>query len=217
MKKFINSGVYWGIIVSIILGTIIGLFIVFDGSSSSSSINRKPVLYLYPEEDSNVNITFNDPSKVVISYPEFNNSWNVFVKKDGTIKYNHRDYYALYWEEEYNYIDSFSEGFYVEADNAIEFLENKLSVIGLNEREANEFIMYWLPILKTNEKNLIYFELTEDKQAYNELIIDPEPDSLLRITMHVKKVDKKINVKEQHLTTFERNGFTVVEWGGINY
>ena len=75
--------------------------------------------------------------------------------------------------------------------------------------------MYWLPILEKNEKNLVYFELTEEREAYNKLNINPTPDSLLRVAIHVKKVDKKVKIKEQELTTFERVVFTAVEWGGV--
>ena len=41
-----------------------------------------------------------------------------------------------------------------------------------------------------------------------------EPDSIIRILMQYKALDSKIEVKEQQLTTPERTGFTVVEWGG---
>ena len=51
--------------------------------------------------------------------------------------------------------------------------------------------MYWLPILEQNQKSLVYFETTESLQKENELIISPKPDSLLRIRMHVKKVNHK--------------------------
>lgn len=74
--------------------------------------------------------------------------------------------------------------------------------------------MYWLPVLESNEKSLVYFELTSELQKDNELIISPTPDSLLRVLMYVKKVDKEVSIKEQILPTFERVGFTVVEWGG---
>ena len=57
-------------------------------------------------------------------------------------------------------------------------------------------------------------ELTEERQMNNELIINPKPDSLLRINMHIKKVDKEVEIKEQTLKTFERKGFVAVEWGG---
>ena len=97
------------------------------------------------------------------------------------------------------------------------FLEKKLDYIGLSEREANEFITYWLPILENNKKNLVYFELTDERESYNKININPKPDSLLRIVIHIKKVDKKTNIKEEKLTQFKRNGFTAVEWGGTTY
>ena len=57
-------------------------------------------------------------------------------------------YFSLSGEKPSNY----SEGFYVEDKDAIKFLEEKLSIIGLNDKEKNEFIMYWLPVLKDNKK-----------------------------------------------------------------
>ena len=93
--------------------------------------------------------------------------------------------------------------------------EEKLAIIGLNAKERNEFIMYWLPILEKNQKSLVYFELTEERDTYNKIIINPNPDSLLRVAIHVKKVSKKVDIKEQKLQTFKRTGFTAVEWGGV--
>ena len=87
----------------------------------------------------------------------------------------------------------------------------------MNERESNEFIMYWLPILENNEKSLVYFELTEEKENSNKLIIEPKPDSMLRVTMHVKKVSDWGNIREQKLPQFKRDGFVAVEWGGLVY
>ena len=46
------------------------------------------------------------------------------------------------------------------------------------------------------------------------LFINPKPDSLIRVFMKYKPLDKKINIPEEKLTTFDRVGFTVVEWGG---
>ena len=111
----------------------------------------------------------------------------------------------------------FSEGFYVERDEAIDFLESKLNYIGFNEKERNEFIMYWLPVLEKNGKSLVYFELTEERESYNKLIISPKPDSMLRVVIHIKKVDKKVDIKKESLTKFRRSGFTAVEWGGTTY
>lgn len=177
----------------------------------------KPVLYLYPTKDNTkVNVTFEDPSLLTTTYPKFKNSWEVTADRNGDLHdKDGKYYYGLYWEEEGSTYVDFREGFYVTKDNAIDFLEEKLSIIGLNDRERNEFIMYWLPILEKNGKNLVYFELTESRDAYNKLNITPQPDSLLRVAIHVKKVDKKTKIKEQQLPTFKRTGFTAVEWGGV--
>lgn len=214
-KKRVVNGLFY---VFLCLSVVVFIFLLGDIYISRMDIIRKPILYLYPEKDMNVSVTFDDPSKVFVSYPEFKNEWNVKVTKNGNITdETGRSYYALYWEEKENKEVDFSEGFYVESKDAIFFLEEKLDQIGLNEREANEFIMYWLPIMQSNKKNLVYFELTDEKQETNKLIIEPKVDSLLRLTMHVKKVNKKVDIKEQKLEKFERKGFTAVEWGGVDY
>ena len=178
----------------------------------------KPVLYLYPTEETKVTVDFEHENMLTTTYPKFNKKWTVIAKPNGDLyDENGKYYYALYWEEKKNHDVNFNVGFYVEKENAIEFLEEKLEIIGLNDREKNEFIMYWLPILEKNEKNLVYFELTEERDSYNKINISPKPDSILRVAMHVKKVDKKINIKEQILTPFNREGFVAVEWGGVSY
>ena len=183
-----------------------------------TNIKRKPVLYLYPETETNVEVKFSKPELLTTTYPKYVDSWNVKVLPSGDMyDQNGKYYYALYWEEIITNKYNFNEGFYVEKDNAIEFLEEKLSILGLNDKERNEFIMYWLPILEQNQKSLVYFETTESLQKENELIINPKPDSLLRIRMHVKKVNHKTEIKEQELSHFERKGFAAVEWGGIIY
>ncbi len=179
----------------------------------SSFAYAKPVLYLYPEKTTDVTVKFEHPERLTTVYPAYNDGWTVIASPDGNLFDGRRNYYALYWEESSNFEPDFSEGFLVE-DNYSEFLEDKLDEIGLSEREANEFIMYWLPILEKNKKSLVYFELTESREAGNALHITPEPDSLLRVAIHIKKADGTENISEQKLEHFDRAGFTAVEWGG---
>lgn len=191
-----------------------------EGSSKSAVCGglAKPVLYLYPEEKIKVMVTFEHPEYLETTYPKFTSKWIVDADVDGTLTDDkNKNYYALYWDEKKIHTVSFDEGFYVEKDDAIDFLEKKLSYIGLTEREMNEFIMYWLPILEKNGKSLVYFELTEERESFNKLNISPEPDSLLRVAIHIKKVDKKVNIKKQSLKKFKRKGFVAVEWGGMTY
>ena len=178
----------------------------------------KPVLYLYPEKEMKVSISFAHPEYLTTTYPKYINSWNVTAKPNGDLTdKDGKYYYALYWDEKrYNEVD-FKEGFYVEGSDAIKFLEEKLSIIGLNDKERNEFIMYWLPIMENNKKNLVYFELTKERELGNKLIIEPKPDNLLRVSIHIKKVNTKTTIKEQKLESFKRQGFTAIEWGGMTY
>ena len=80
-------------------------------------------------------------------------------------------------------------------------------------REANEFIVYWLPRMEPNPYNLISFQ----SAAYTDharLTVTPEPDSLLRVFMAWKPLEAPADLPAQELPAFKRPGFTVVEWGG---
>ena len=176
---------------------------------------EKPVLYLYPTAPTEVTVTFAHPELLTTVYPEYRDGWQMFVQNDGTMTEigKTHEYYALYWEERPTEPYEFTEGFYVDK-NYPEFLEEKLSELGLTDREANEFIMYWLPVLEKNGRNLVAFETTESREYANKLQITPMPDSLLRISIHIKKVDSDPGLPEQKLPIFKRIGFAAVEWGG---
>ena len=98
-------------------------------------------------------------------------------------------------------------------EDTVGFLQDKLSKLGLTPREYNEFIVYWYPLMKNNPYNLIHFAGREYTETAP-LTITPTPDSLLRVFMVYKPLSEKREVTEQTLPSFERTGFTVVEWGG---
>ena len=47
-----------------------------------------------------------------------------------------------------------------------------------------------------------------------ELNVNPNPDTIIRIFISIKKLETTINVKPQKLVSTKRKGFTVIEWGG---
>ena len=209
-------------IVSTMVASVFYFLLVFMFFSAYNDPNcknvaMKPILYLYPEEEMNITVNFDKEELLTTTYPKFNNEWNVLVKPDGSIYEKGNYYYALYWEEKRIDNCKFEDGFYVEKDNAIKFLEEKLTTIGLNDKERNEFIMYWLPKLEDNGKSIVHFDLTDKLQKENEMIINPKPDSILRVHINIKKVNNKTNIKEQKLPTFKRSGYTAIEWGGTIY
>ena len=179
-------------------------------------IAYKPIIYIYPKEEINVNVKLKNSSLITTSYPKYNDGWNVTAEPSGLLKDPkiNRTYYGLYYEGKNNNISMTKDGFVVKREDTIDFLEEKLEVLGLNEREANEFIIYWLPKLEANEYNYIRFETKEEIENYMPLEINPKPDTIIRVMMNYKALDKKIKVQEQELTPQTRNGYTVVEWGG---
>jgi len=206
-----------GIIVLIIIGIIIGFFwLSWPMIKDSIQVQWKPVIYVYPTEDIDVTIKVSNPGDLTTTYPKYNKEWKVKAHTDGTlIDSNNKKYYALYWESENNKKNPIKEdGFVVKGKDSASFLEEKLEILGLNYKEANEFIMYWLPKLESNKYNYIRFQTMDEINNNMELDINPEPDTLIRVMMEYKGLDKKIEVKEQSLTKVERFGYTVVEWGG---
>ena len=68
--------------------------------------------------------------------------------------------------------------------------------LGLNEREAEEFIVYWLPKLNEHEHNYIRFADADEINRAMPLDIDPQPDTVIRVMMTYKGLDEPIDVAE---------------------
>ena len=179
---------------------------------------KKPVIYLYPEEPMDVSVQLNiKNSKFTTVYPKFNykNTWNVHAQPNGDIYIKDKLYPYLFWEaDSYNEQDT-NEGFIVTDEEAEKFLEEKLDILGLNDNEKTDFITFWLPVLLRNKLSLCSFQTQKFFNNF-ELNITPKPESLIRVFLTIKKLEKPINIKEQKLLSNERKGFTVVEWGGSN-
>jgi len=174
----------------------------------------KPMIYLYPEKDMNVSVKLANKELLTTTYPKYNDGWNVYAKKDGTLLLDNREYYGLYWEGANHKVEVKEDGFVVKGEDTAKFLEEKLAILGLTEREANEMIVYWLPKMEHNKYNYIRFETKEEIDKYMPMEVSPKPDTVIRVYLNYKALDEKIDVKEQHLTKANRKGFTVVEWGG---
>ena len=177
-------------------------------------VTEKPVIYLYPEEVTEVSVRLDFDGELTCTYPAYEGGWRVTAFPDGTLTDERgQTYQYLYWEgvggEDYD----FSCGFCVPGGETAAFLEDALETLGLTRREANEFIVYWLPQMERNPYNLIAFQ----QEAYTEvakLTVTPQPDSMLRVFMAWKPLENPVDIPAQTLPAFERCGFSVVEWGG---
>ncbi|MBR2679007.1 MAG: hypothetical protein IKE63_06280 [Bacilli bacterium] len=206
------------LIVLNLLAPIVFFWLIWPAIRCSINTQWKPIIYVYPTEDTDVTIKVSNPDDLTTTYPKYNNEWKVKALTDGTlIDSNNKKYYALYWESENNKKNPIKEdGFVVKGEDSASFLEKKLEILGLNYKERNEFIMYWLPKLESNKYNYIRFQTMDEINDDMGLDIDPKPDTLIRVRMEYKSLDKKVKVKEQKLSKVERTGYTVVEWGGTN-
>lgn len=203
--------------------------ILFEGqrtiiTQNDNMIAYKPVIYLYPEEETNVLVSLDLNGSISCVYPEFDveetNTWEVKAYPDGTlIGKDGSEYSYLFWEGPMNANWDMSKGYVVKGSDTAVFLKSTLSKMGLTPKEYNDFIVFWLPIMKNNQYNYITFQNEEytDNAVLN---ISPKPESVLRVFMAYQAIDKNQadfimkNLEEPEITLFERNGFTVVEWGG---
>ena len=183
---------------------------------SYEGAKEKPVIYLYPEEETDVSVSVNFPlgGELTCTYPEYIDGWNVTAEPDGTLyDANGDEYYCLYWEGRCNDMMTGDTGFCVAGADTAKFLREKLMYIGLTAREANEFIIYWLPRMQDNPYNVITLH-TEDYTASVPLTVSPAPDTQIRVFMTYRASDKPVDIPEQTLPHYGRSGFTLVEWGG---
>lgn len=172
------------------------------------------MIYLYPEKETEVSVNLTLDGNLTCSYPKYKDGWKVTALPDGTLTdASGQTYNYLYWEGETYARYDLTEGFCVKGEDTAKFLENSLQKLGLNRKEANEFIVYWLPLMGDNPYNLISFQTNIYTDAAK-LNINPSPDSLIRVFMAWKSSENYVELPVQQLTAPERNGFTVVEWGG---
>ena len=191
-----------------------------DGMSPTvyyEDVAAKPVIYLYPEKETDVHVELElTEAELSTTYPKYNNGWDVTAYPDGNLvnKADGTHHRYLFWDAvNCRTRFDFSKGFCVAGSDTESFLKEKLTYMGLTEDEMNEFIVYWLPLMEHNRYNLISFQ----SEAYTDsakLNITPTPDSMLRIFMTYVPLEEAVDIEPQQLSTFERNGFTVVEWGG---
>ena len=176
----------------------------------------KPIIYLYPEKDTVCTVKLEISGGMTCSYPQYTeNGWaNFTAKPDGTLIFpGGGEYYALYWEGKGMTGPDMSKGFCVKGTDTAAFLSDILPRLGLSAKEANEFIIYWLPRMQNNAYNLISFQTT----AYTDnakLTVTPEPDTVIRVFMAYKPMQNPVEIRPQTIETPQRFGFTVVEWGG---
>ena len=145
IKRILKAVLYIFIIVTLI-------FLLMRQMPKETYLQgHKPVVYLYPEKTTEVSVKLDLPGELTCTYPAYNDGWKVTAAPDGTLTgKNGQTYNYLYWEGETATAYDLSEGFCVAGADTAAFLEEALAKLGLTRKEANEFIVYWLPQMEDN-------------------------------------------------------------------
>ena len=188
-----------------------------EGEKIIMDLASKPLIYLYPESETEVSVRLDYKGRLTCTYPapDPDGAWRVTARPDGTLTDRQgREYSYLFWEGASDGAPpDFSRGFVVKGSDTADFLREKLAYMGLTPREYNEFIVYWLPRMQDNPWNLIAFQ-GKNYTDSAPLTVTPRPDSVLRVFMAYRPLNAPVSVPQQELTPFVRKGFTLVEWGG---
>jgi len=179
----------------------------------------KPVIYLYPTEKTFVDVSVITPGKISVSDPIYpTDGWkNVEANPDGTLFYNNKTYKELFYESEVSTLTKPTNGIIIAKSKLEEKLNGALDELGLIAPEKKEFLDFWIPRLENLNSNYILFSILDKnaKNAVDNIIISPEPETRIEFIAYFKPIKTPINVVPLVLPPKpQRVGFTEVEWGG---
>ncbi|WP_297909341.1 hypothetical protein [uncultured Actinomyces sp.] len=198
--------------------------------SRDPAVAYKPVLYVYPEREQSLTVfldvegelgtVYPAPDEQVVADGHTRASWSVTASPDGTLTdEGGRTYPSLFWDGKMT-LEAPQQGFIVARADAVPFLEEKLALLGLTDKEAADFITFWAPQIRANEYTFVSFDASSYASQATYSFTDEagapiEPDAFIRVFMTIRAADANEVVTPQLFgPTPTRSGFTVVEWGG---
>jgi hypothetical protein len=175
-------------------------------------VSYAPNIYLYPEKetDVHVNLGFPNGGEVITSEPEYNSGWLVHVTPEGRID---DKYDFLFYESALPDLFKTDSGWVFSCENLEAEFRSVLSDFGFAGREIEDFIDFWIPVLVDASYFAFY---PQDVDKITTLNVSPQPVSVLRVYLLIKPLSVPIDIPQPAIPrSFDRNGFTVVEWGVI--
>lgn len=178
----------------------------------------KPAIYLYPEKETQVSVQVHPAGKFTYTNPLYpQNGWTVTASPDGSITSSSKLFPYLYYEADIPslLIEKPQNGYVVSKDKIKMFLSNLLPELGLNEKESSEMSTYWGTALPASPYYFIGIIPENTLESIAPLSILPQPSTVIRISLYFQPLEQEITVSPPVITPRTRNGFTVVEWGGV--
>jgi len=179
-------------------------------------IAYKPNIYLYPEQETmlDVKIDFPKGGVVTVSDPDYGEGWNnITVTPQGIINDKH-DF--LFYESATSDFEIPEKGWVLAQTDLEEFFIRNMKATGFKGREIDDFIEFWIPIFKEHKFYEIYPLYQKELDEKIVLNCSQQPDNMQRLIYIVKgRADNVIKLAEPKIPAFERKGFVVTEWGVI--
>lgn len=177
----------------------------------------KPVIYLYPTTTQTVNVRVG--ADVTVSEPYYNpaTGWkNVVAQPNGNLTYNGISYDSLFWEGTgHGTYPGISSGTVVPRAQAAATIRTQLTAQGLNTKESNDFMAFWESRIPNKPYVQLAWFSTADLNELAPLTISPKPQTTIRVFLDMRGLDTSKTLPAPKFNAPARNGFTVVEWGGL--
>lgn len=177
----------------------------------------KPVIYLYPQQTTDVTVTLKPAGGFTYTEPAYNQGWKVRATPTGNLTelLTGKQYPYLFWEGRGGMYQTPEQGFVVAQADVHTFLQDKLTALGLNTQERADFVEFWEPRMQSAPYYFVTFMGNEVMDQLAPLTVSPQPDTTIRILMDYTPLPQPKVVQGYTIRTPERKGFTVVEWGGV--
>lgn len=187
---------------------------------------EKPVVYAYSETDMDLKIHLEAKGKLQFSYPILseNQDWELKLQNNRLTDRLGNSYPYLFWEslkENPAFIRTAEgqlPGIVLEKTQILPYLDSILTAVGLNANEKTDFITYWGPRLVGKEYAFLQFQTGEECDQFATYGITPQPEHFNRLYLLFclyEDFPKELKPIPRKLKVFERTGFHLVEWGGL--
>lgn len=178
----------------------------------------KPVVYLYPQKTTEISVKVAPSGGFTKTEPMYDDGWLVQATPESKLSdlKNGGEYPYLFWEGRSSAIYTTPKlGWSVARDGVPTFLDEKLALYGLNKKEIADFKEFWVPRMQDKPYYFVTFVGNSVMDQLAPLMVNPAPDTVIRVLMDYRGFDYPVNVQAPRVTAPARQGFTVVEWGGV--
>lgn len=178
----------------------------------------EPMIYLYPPKAIDVQIKLGGKVRLTDSFPRYREGWTVHASPDGMLldRESGRPCTRIFWEGSSLLLPEPESGFVWNRAEVPGRLAEVLAVLGLNDRERREFLGDWLERLTASPWVQVSFREPWEIELMAPLSVEPVPQTMIRVLMDWRPLEQHVLMPEPSLRRPPvREGFVLVEWGGL--